>query len=118
MVGRASANPDANVVWDPIEPPEWHQLPEGARCVEVRGDSMRPLVWTGQRVVVAPQEGEPRDGDLVIADLADGRQVFKRWWRGEGQVTLESLRTDEPQKPIVVARRRIRRVWRIVGVLF
>ncbi len=53
-----------------------------------------------------------------MVELAVVRQVVKQWWEAEGRVTLESLRTDEPEKPIVVTRRRVRRVWRIVGVLF
>jgi len=118
VVGRASADPEATVVWDTIDPPEWAQLPAGACCVEVRGDSMRPLAWPGQRMIVAPFDAEPADRDLVVVELKGGEQVVRRWWASEGVVTLESLRTDEPQKPLVVHRRDVRRVWRIVGVLF
>jgi len=118
VVGRASASGEPNVVWEPIEPPEWKELPADARLIEVRGDSMRPLVWDGQHVIAAPFDGEPADRDLVVAELTGGEQLFKRWWASEGVVTLESLRTDVPEKPIVVRRRQVRRVWRIVGVLF
>lgn len=118
VVGRASASGDANVIWDPVEPPEWAELPAGVRCVEVRGDSMRPLAWPGQKLLVAQLEAEPKDGDLVVAELADGRQVFKRWWASRDRIVLDSLRSDVPEKPIEVPRRQVRRVWRIVGVLF
>ncbi len=117
IVGRASAVPHANIVWEPIDPPEWKALPPNAVLIEVRGDSMRPLVWPGQCVLAVPADGPPAAGSLVVAELTDGRQVFKRGWGGE-RVTLESLRTDQPEEPLVLRRRDIRRVWRIVGVLF
>jgi len=118
IVGRASAGPNSNVVWDPIDPPEWHELPAGVRLIEVRGDSMRPLVWPGQKVIAAEAGGELRDGDLAVVELRDGRQLFKRWWAAGDKVTLTSLRTDEPEPPLMVTARQVRRTWRIIGVLF
>ena len=120
IVGRASAGPQSNVVWDPIDPPEWHELPANARLIEVKGDSMRPLVWPGQKVIAVEAGGDLSNGDLAVVELREGRQLFKRWWadRDRERVTLTSLRTDEPEPPLVVTARQVRRAWRIIGVLF
>lgn len=64
-----------------------------AFSVELEGDSMEPRFFAGDRVVVTPN-GEPRNGDFVLAKLSDDGVVFKRFHRTgpEGSIIrLESL---------------------------
>jgi len=118
VVGRASADPLTDMAWDPIDPPEWLEIPRAARLIEVRGDSMRPLAWPGQHVIVLPER--PNDGDLAVVQLRDGRLLFKRiWWAARGRrASLLSLRAEEPEPPIEVPAREIARLWRVIGVLY
>lgn len=118
IVGRVSANPRTNVIWEPVDPPEYAELPRGAVALEVRGDSMRPVALPGQHVLAVP--GDPENGNLVAVEMKDGRQFFKRWWwtKGRERAILESVRREEIEPPVVVTRRQLRRVWRILGILF
>ena len=118
VVGRASADPLTDMAWDPVDPPEWIEIPRAARLIEVRGDSMRPLAWPGQHVIVLPER--PNDGDLAVVQLRDGRTLFKRiWWAARGRrASLVSVRTEEPEPPIEVPAREIARLWRVIGVLY
>ncbi|ODU24015.1 MAG: hypothetical protein ABS95_02485 [Verrucomicrobia bacterium SCN 57-15] len=63
----------------------------------IEGDSMSPEYLPGDRVVFAPNE-LPRNGDIVVARLAeDGETYFKVFRRSgeEGQIVkLESLNPD------------------------
>jgi len=118
LVGRVSANPAPDVSWEPIDPPEYRELPQGAVALEVRGDSMRPVAYDGQAVIAvnAPVE----NGDLVAVEMKDGRQFFKRWWwrKGRKQAILESVRREAIEPPVPIRLRDCRRVWKVVGVLF
>ena len=117
VVARVSGKPGSGVVWDDLRPHPWHDLPAGAQLIAVRDDSLRPVASPGQKVLAV--EEPARDGDLVALELKDGRRLFKRWWRrDERTVVLAGIRPDEPEAPLIETRRNIRRVWRILGVLF
>jgi hypothetical protein len=59
-------------------------------AAQVNDDSMAPLVSDGQTLLVS-RSLPARNGDMVIAQLDDGRWVFKRYVRREGQDQLQSL---------------------------
>ena len=118
LVGRVSANPEPDVIWEPVDPVEHRELPEGVVALEVRGDSMRPVAFEGQAVLAVELPVE--NGDLVAVEMKDGRQFFKRWWWREGRklAILESVRREAIEPPVPIKLRDCRRVWKIVGVLF
>jgi transcriptional regulator with XRE-family HTH domain len=118
VAGEVAAGPEPSIVETPAQPRRWHRLPKGARLLEVRGDALRPVALPGQHVLVV--EGKGQDGDLAVVELKDGRQLFRRCWWSEGgkQLTLESVGPEAGQPPLVVPTARVRRVWRLVGVLF
>ena len=118
LVGRVSANPDPDVIWDEIDPPEYRELPKGAFALEVRGDSMRPVAMPGQAVIAVDDPVE--NGDLAAVELRDGRQLFKRWWwrKGRKNAILESVRREAIEPPVSVKLRDCRHVWKVIGVLF
>jgi phage repressor protein C with HTH and peptisase S24 domain len=51
-----------------------------AFAVIVEGDSMEPEVKAGDRVVIAPNL-EPRNGDIVLVKMRDGRVMLKKFGR-------------------------------------
>jgi len=118
LVGRVSANPHPEVIWEPIDPPEYREVPKGAVALEVRGDSMQPVAYEGQAVIAVDLPVE--NGDLVAVEMKDGRQFFKRWWWREGRklAILESVRREAIEPPVPIKLRDCRHVWRVVGVLF
>ena len=63
LMGRVSANPNPDVIWEPVDPPEYRELPKGAVALEVRGDSMRPVAMPGQAVIAV--ELPIANGDLA-----------------------------------------------------
>ena len=98
VVSIAAANPLSNVAWEPLDPPEWIEIPPACQAVEVRGDSMAPVVLDGQRVIYDPDQF-PQDGDLAFVRLNDGRQFIKRWWPEGPRVFLESIGARDPRVP-------------------
>lgn len=118
LVGRVSANPAPDVIWEAVEPPEYRELPRGAVALEVRGDSMRPVAMPGQAVIAVELPIE--NGDLAAVEMKDGRQLFKRWWWREGRkaAILESVRREAIEPPVPVRLRDCLHVWKVIGVLF
>lgn len=57
-----------------------HVTDPNAFVVIVEGDSMEPEIKAGDRVVVAPNL-EPRNGDIVLVKLKDGRVMLKKFHR-------------------------------------
>jgi len=64
-----------------------------AFAVIIEGDSMEPTFFAGDRLIIAPN-GEPRNGDFVIAKIRDDGVIFKRYRRAspDGKIIrFESL---------------------------
>ena len=117
LVGRVSANPRPDVIWEPIDPPEFREVPRGAVALEVRGDSMQPVAYEGQAVIAVDEPLD--DGDLAAVEMSDGTQYFKRWWQSSPtQAILVSVSHATIEPPVPIRLRDCRRVWKIVGVLF
>jgi len=85
-------------------------------AAQVNDDSMAPLVSDGQTLLVS-RSLPAKNGDMVIAQLEDGRWVFKRYVRREGQDQLQSL---NPQLglPAVVLASPPAQMHVVVGVVF
>jgi transcriptional regulator with XRE-family HTH domain len=99
VVTLAAADPLSTISWEPLEPPEWIEIPRGAKAVEVRGDSMAPVILNGQRPIYDP-ETPPQDGDLAFVVMWDGRHFIKRWWKqADGSILLESIGARDPRVP-------------------
>jgi len=49
-------------------------------AIIIEGDSMENKFYAGDRVVFAPNS-EPRNGDVVVAKITDGRVFFKYYYR-------------------------------------
>lgn len=81
--------------------------------VKVEGDSMRPKYDPGDVVVASPMR-VVRNGDYVVARLADGEVMIKRYRESNQTVILESINTAFA--PVVVPKNKLKFVHRVVWV--
>lgn len=120
VIGRAAAGQCTGSLRD-LESPEGYYESDGPRAtVEIIGQSLEPIAWPGQHVIVDMSERSARDGDLVIARTKDGRTLAKRFFQVGDQVLLVPVRREElkTQAPVVLARDAIEDLRIMVGVLF
>lgn len=66
-----------------------------AFAIIIEGDSMEPKFFAGDRVIFAPNL-EPRNGDAVLAKLADGRVLFKNFFRTGKEGRKVKLVSENP----------------------
>lgn len=96
---------------------EWLAAERDARCIQVEGDAMVPVLAHGAHVAYAAEEDDPQtlDGKLVVA-WPDGIPLV-RWFACSGRYGL--LRAENPAfEPVTIlidlqgppAQRRLRRV--------
>ena len=117
VVGTVGAGPRQEVVWEAAQRPGRADLPARAALIEVHGDSLRPVAAAGQKLLVV--EAAAQEGDVVVVERQDGSVLVRRWWaRGRGRVILESVQKQGEAPPVIEQRKKIRRVWRVLGVLF
>jgi SOS-response transcriptional repressor LexA len=64
-------------------------------AIILEGDSMEHKFYAGDRVVFAPNS-EPRNGDVVIAKLHDGRVMFKYFFRTGPEGARVKLVSENP----------------------
>lgn len=127
--GRAAADdshgsrvPDTDEFDDPIIPPE------GLTCVPVQGDSMSPVILSGQFALIdAQREGFETNGGIVVASIRDaeanepdrrelmtGTFVKRCYDGGNGLFYFTSINEYSPFS----AWQHHCRIWPVIGVWF
>jgi len=81
--------------------------------LEVRGDSMIDEQIRDGDFVVVEQRSTARNGETVVALLADGEATLKKFYRRRGRIRLEPA--NEAYEPIIVDQCEIQGV--VVGVI-
>ncbi len=90
---------------------ETNSKDSNAFAVIIEGDSMENKFYAGDRVVFAPNL-EPRNGDAVLAKLADGRVFFKWYHRTGPEGTKIKLSSENPNYgPMEFAREEIQFIY-------
>jgi len=84
---------------------------ENAFALRVDGQSMSPFLPNGTLLLVDP--GAPvQPGNIVVARLSDhGEVICKRYYRKNGEISLESLNEDGKDYVIDIRRDPTRIVW-------
>lgn len=86
----------------------------GAYCLQIAGDSMAPVMRSGDRVVVSPND-PVRRGDRVVVKTVDGEVMAKELHRmSETQVELLSVNPDYDDR--VIPRAKVAWIARIVWI--
>ena len=103
---------------DDLDDPE--NPPEGMTLVPVIGDSMAPLLLSGQYAMVDKnREGFEADGGIVVVVVAGDEAAYetyiKRCFRENDRYILESIGDYED---IVVPAANCRRMWPVIGAWF
>jgi len=119
MAGRAAADTSGGTRVEFDHEGEALELPDRLGLVEIRGDSLGDIILDGQHVIIDLREGsEPHDGDLVVAQTAEGATYAKRWFCHDNMVELQSANPMKPQPSIILHRRNIARVNVIRGAWY
>src|SRR4051812_11931679 len=66
-----------------------------AFAIIIEGDSMEPKFYAGDRIIFAPNL-EPRNGDVAIVKLSDGRVYFKYYYRTGVEGSKVKLVSENP----------------------
>lgn len=75
--------------------------PPGSFALRVEGDSMQPLFPPGTLLLVGAGQF-PKRGQYVVARLADGSVIVKRYQRKENVITLEALNHGTEGRDFVI----------------
>lgn len=100
--------------WEKITRP--YDLPhQDVFAVEVKGDSLEPVIPAGARVVIDPRK-EVCTNDLALVITADYRSLVKKIRIKGDKVTLESSNPAYP--PVEIDRKEIWRMYPVAWVKF
>lgn len=121
--GEAAAATNGQDEFPDQESFETMEIPAGVGVIVVRGDSMMPLAWSGQKVFLRPSDEEPKKGDLVVVwtnESGTVRHYFKRWVKKTAKgVELESVNEGEGiKKKTFIAAEDFGRVRIVIGVWY
>lgn len=90
---------------------------KGCKAVRVESDSMAPLAYKGQHIIYC--EDDPvKDGDLVFIKLTNEAQLFKRYFKTDKHITLQSVNPLLATKPISIEEKNIEFCYKVVGIRF
>jgi len=117
IVGTASANPHATILWERIEY-EYTDL-AGVVAVRIEDDSMEPIARAGQYALAIPG-AELHDGDLAVISVKRKGVFFKRiFYNRKAHIfELQSANALRPQASMTVAPGDIVEQYRVIGVKF
>lgn len=111
-----SAGPETEAVTKGVEPLDFELAtspPDGLHALEIQGESMEPLLKTGDRVVVDPRESAG-DCDMVVAQKREtGEYTIKLYVRYPDGFWLVPLNSSSTFKRC----RYDARIWHIDGVV-
>lgn len=118
-MGRAAADSSGGrmVEFDHEAPPV--HISRNTAAVEIRGESLSPVAWDGQHVLVDTTEGQDLgENDLVVIETEDGSSYARRYHETDGQVTLTPVNPAYRGESVTLDEEQITRAHRIIGVLF
>lgn len=84
----------------------------------VKLDTLQPIARVGQYILLDPEERDPCDGDLVIAETESGDRYTRRFWRKGDAIHLEAQNATPPNYAPVVLNCGTCWMRRIIGVAF
>jgi len=119
MLGYVSADPYTSLVREPQNEYETIEIRPKLGTLRVDGNSMSPVAWEGQHLLVHLEE-PPKNGNLAVVRTKDERVYFKRYFYDDRLqiVSLLSVNPTEPLDPVHLERHDIAHSYRVVGVLY
>ena len=146
VAGGGPANGSDQTSEAPAEYPRvpWVGFDPESKAIRVQGDSLEPVAYDGQYVVISPvvQKRDIPDGSIVyltyeLPDISRPRATVKRMYRyrlagdapGDSGLPVYVFvpvnahlrhkgRTPEPQEAFTLRHRQVREMYPVVGVIF
>jgi len=87
-----------------------------AMGIEIRGNSMEPIIFEGDRVICLPSQ-EPRNGDIVVAKLANDGIVLKLYHETDNGKTIHLASFNPLYPPKTYQRSELERIVPVDSVL-
>lgn len=119
VVSMAKGTDIGGFEFQQLEPHEYEYIDfTGCKAVRIRGSSMAPLAYDGQRVIYSEKD-VVRDGDLVFIAIKGKGQFFKRYHKDATNsiVTLLSINIAN-HGPLNTKTKDIEFMYKVVGVKF
>lgn len=89
-----------------------------ASVVILKADTLAPIGFTGQYLILDPHNKPPEDSDLVVVWSATGEAYARRiWFEEDARIVLEAANITSPYRPVCLMDGK-HRIQRIAGVLF
>ena len=110
LLGKVSAGFPQLVAEDIIEYISMPDAPNNAYVLIVKGDSMSPEIRDGAYVMFI-QNGEYKNGDIVVVNNEWGETMCKRFRSREGKFYLTS---DNPEYPAIEPNENYRIIGRVI----
>jgi len=89
-----------------------------SRVALLKLDSLQPLARPGQHLLLDPEEREPGNGELVVAETDSGDRYARRFWRRDDAICLEAQNVTPHYHAPVILTSGTCRAQRIIGVVF
>jgi len=99
------------------QPGHYRTIPADAVLL-VQDNSMAPLIRGGQFALLAPEDRQPRDGDIVFLRTVGGDAYLRRYRDAGTMVILEAINQGREYATIVVPQDAVARVLVVIGVAF
>lgn len=85
-----------------------------ACAIRIRGDGLADRILSGDTIVMEPSQ-EVQPGDIVYAELADGREFIRRLrYNRDSEVCLDALNRNSD--PITLQASEITRLWKVTTI--
>jgi len=83
----------------------------------LKSETLSPVAKMNHFLFLDSEDSVPENGDLVIAKTSDDKKYARRFWKENGQISLESINITDPMPPIVLTSGTCQ-VCKIIGVFF
>ena len=119
----AADSTGGRVILDEVRTDEPYELPDTVTMMRVHGDSMQPLAWEGQYVLLASPDRSATSGDLVVVSSRTRGILFKRiFWvdrpRNKRSCILHSVNPVERIEPIELPEDDLDDIRVVMGVVY
>jgi SOS-response transcriptional repressor LexA len=110
----AAAESGEGIEWDEHDVAILNEAP----VVILKVDTLAPIGFAGQYLVLDPHNKPPENSDLVVVRSGTGETYARRiWFEEDARIVLEAANITSPHRPVCLAEGS-HRIQRIAGVLF
>lgn len=110
----AAAENGEGIEWDEHDAAVLNEAPVAV----LKADTLAPIGFSGQYLILDPHNKPPEDSDLVVVRSATGQAYARRiWFEEDARIILEGANPTSPYRPVCLTDG-THRIQRVVGILF